>query len=204
MPTQVASIEKKIDAFEKKIAKIQTQIKGEQNKHAELLKFTNLLFENGDLLERAIADALKILGYDVENLREGDLEIDHVIVGPSNIRMIGEAEGKDSAAINISKFRQLESNINEDFERDEVEVPAKGLLFGNGYRLTHPDQRENQFTDKCQTNAKRLGTALIRTSDIYRIVVHLLDHPSDEDFKEKCRDAIESTNGEIVCFPEPD
>lgn len=204
LPAQVVNIDSKIDDLDNKIAKIQTQIKKERQKKAQLLKYTNLLFENGELLEETIAEALQLIGYTVENFRDGDLEIDHIIVGPNNVRMIGEAEGKDTTAVNISKFRQLESNINEDFERDEVEEPAKGILFGNGFRLTKPDQRESQFTAKCLTNAKRLGTALIRTSDLYDVVVHLLNHPSDEVFKEKCRDAIEKTSGEVVCFPKPE
>lgn len=204
IPKQADSIQKKIDALEKSVVEIRDQIRSERERKAELLRFTDLLFENGDLLERAIERTLKVLGYNVSNYREGALEFDHVIIGPSNVRMIGETEGKDNAAVSISKFRQLESNINEDFERDEVTEPAKGLLFGNGYRLTSPEQRGDQFADKCLTNARRLGTALIKTSDLYRIVVHLLDHPEDEIFKEKCRKAIEATNGEVVQFPDPD
>ncbi len=203
LPAQVTSIDLQIDGLKTKISEIETQIEEEQKKKKQLLKYTNLLFENGELLEEAITEVLVLIGYKVENFRKGDLEIDHIIVGPNNIRMIGEAEGKDTSAVNISKFRQLETNINEDFDRDEVEEPAKGVLFGNGFRLTKPDQRESQFTEKCLTNAKRLGTALIRTSDLYGVALYLLESPSDDKFKEKCRDAIESTNGEIVCFPKP-
>lgn len=118
--------------------------------------------------------------------------------------MIGESEGKDSSAIDITKFRQLESNINEDFAREEVDSPAKGILLGNGYRLAEPAKRENEFTKKCLVNAARLGTALIRTRDLYDVVVHILDNPKDAAFKEKCRDAIEATSGELVTFPAPD
>ena len=118
--------------------------------------------------------------------------------------MIGESEGKDSSAIDITKFRQLESNINEDFERQEVSEPAKGVLFGNGFRFTEPSTREEQFTKKCLTNAARLGTALVRTSDLYEAITYLIDNPGDESFREACRNAIETTRGEIVTFPKPD
>jgi hypothetical protein len=200
-PSQVATIDQKIEELEEQIAGIQKRIEQEREKKIKLLRYTNLIFENGNLLEDAIKCTLELIGYKVENFRVGDLEIDHIIVGPSKLRMIGEAEGKDTTAVNISKFRQLESNINEDFEREEVEEPAKGILFGNGFRLMQPDQRESQFTAKCLTNAKRLGTALIRTSDLYEVALHLLNHPSDAKFKAKCREAIESTKGDIVTFP---
>jgi hypothetical protein len=117
--------------------------------------------------------------------------------------MIGEAEGKDTSAIDIGKFRQLMSNIQEDFDRDEVDVPAKGLLFGNGYRLMPPESRAEQFTQKSLTNAKLHGTALIRTTDLYPVAVRLLDHPEDDDFRAACRAAIEDTAGAIVSFPKP-
>jgi hypothetical protein len=34
-------------------------------------------------------------------------------------------------------------------------------------------------------------------------MVHIIDHPKDEKFKAACRQAIESTTGEIVIFPSP-
>jgi hypothetical protein len=162
-----------------------------------------LFYEAGKPLERAIENTLQLLGYEVHTLGIGDLEIDHVIVGPSGKRMIGEAEGKDTSAIDISKFRQLASNIQEDFAREEVDAPAKGLLFGNGYRLMLPENRGEQFTQKCLTNARLHGTALIRTADLYPVAAHLLDHPDDDDFKAACRAAIEDTAGAIVSFPTP-
>ncbi|WOB77836.1 hypothetical protein [Brevundimonas nasdae] len=169
----------------------------------EINSYLSLLYGTGKPLERAIDKVLLLLGYNTENVRIGDLEIDHVIGGPSGVRMIGESEGKDSSAIDVSKFRQLESNIGEDFERDCISVPAKGLLFGNGYRLSPPDQRAEQFTQKCFINAKRLGSGLIRTIDLYDVAVWILDNPTDEKFKAACRKAIEDTSGEVVEFPQP-
>ena len=74
-------------------------------------------------------------------------------------RFIGEVEGKDNKAINIDKFSQLERNLNEDFAREGVDQFAKGVLFGNPYRLRSPDNRDDPFTDKCRTAAARRGAA---------------------------------------------
>lgn len=201
---------KTVDEIEADVAKIDAQMgelrrqRDEQMlKRVDVLEYSHLLYETGKPLESAIEKVLTLLGYAVETLRIGDLEIDHVIVGPSGSRMIGESEGKDSSAIDISKFRQLESNIGEDFERDEVEQPAKGLLFGNGFRLSAPAVRAEQFTQKSLTNAGRLGSALIRTADLYSVAVHLLNHPNDDVFRAACRAAIEDTAGGIVRFPDP-
>lgn len=202
LPKEALVIEGEIDEVKNKVLLLQQSIEEKVVAKSKLLKYANLLFEKGILLEESITNTLGLMGYIVENYREGDLEIDHIIVGPSKIRMIGETEGKDTSAISITKFRQLESNINEDFEREVVDDPAKGILFGNGYRLQDPSAREGQFTEKCLKNAKRLGTALVRTSDLYDVALYLLNHPHDEEYKLKCRDALEKTTGEIVSFPE--
>jgi hypothetical protein len=88
----------------------------------------DLLFEKGKLLENAISVALETLEYKAENYNDGNLELDHVITSPEGDRFIGEAEGKDTSAVNIDKFRQLAVNIHEDLQREEIENPAIGIL----------------------------------------------------------------------------
>lgn len=202
-PSKVADIDKEIITIDSEISKFQKQKELAEDLRNELLSYTHLLYESGNNLETAIEKALRLLDYEVENYRNDALEIDHVITSPEGKRMIGESEGKDNSAINITKFRQLETNINEDFARDEIETPAKGILFGNGFRFTKPDDREEQFTKKCLTNAQRLGTALVRTADLYSVALYVLNNPKDYEFKKACRDAIEGTSGSIVEFPSP-
>lgn len=197
----VASLEEIITKTNEKISKLEEKRAAIERQIADSREIEALLYENGKLLENAVEKALRLLGYEAGNFREGSLEIDHVITSPDGMRMIGEAEGKDTSAVDISKFRQLESNIGEDFERDEVTEPAKGILFGNGYRFTEPGKRKVEFTDKCLLNAKRLNTALVTTSSLYPLAVYLLDNPGDDAFKELCRRALETTSGEIVSFP---
>lgn len=161
----------------------------------------NLLFEKGKPLESSIIKALEILGYKAENYKEGSLEIDQVIVSPEGNRFIGEAEGKDNAAINIDKFRQLESNIQEDLQREEVLEPAIGILFGNGYRLTDPEKRQEQFTVKCIKNVERLNVVLIRTVDLFSAAKYIREN-NDRQFARECREAIIKNRGKIAEFPE--
>lgn len=200
-PRAVLTLESEIKDIEAEIHKLSEKQDTLLKEKDRLLAFSRLLYEGGKLLELAIEDALRTLGFKVENYRIGDIEIDHVILGPAGVRMIAESEGKDTSAIDITKFRQLESNINEDFARENASEPAKGVLFGNGFRFTEPSSRPEQFTAKCLTNAKRLGTALVRTSDLYQAVVYALDNPTDDAFLAACRSAIENCTGEVVTFP---
>lgn len=163
-------------------------------------KLKNLLFETGKPLENAVIKALKILGYKAENYDDGELEMDQIIISPEKIRYIGENEGKDNKDINITKFRQLVDALNADFSREEVEEKAFGILFGNAERLTDPDKRTLDFTDKCKSGADREKIALVKTTDLY-FVAKYLNENKDKKFEKECRDAIHKCLGKIVEFP---
>lgn len=169
-------------------------------KIGEEIKLRDLLFEKGKMLENAISIALGILGYKAENFNDGNLELDHIITSPEGDRFIGEAEGKDTSAINIDKFRQLAVNIQEDFQRDEVEILAVGILFGNGFRLTKPVNRTEQFTTKCINAAKSSNCILVRTTDLFRVAKYVKES-KDDNFAKSCRDMIKNSSGRIVEFP---
>ncbi len=162
----------------------------------------HLLFEKGTPLEDAILVSLKLMGFKASGFDDGKSEFDAVFSAPEG-RFIGEAEGRDNRAISIDKFSQLERNLHEDFSRDEIDEMAKGVLFGNGYRLEPPEERSDIFTEKCLTAAKRAGIALVRTPDMFELTRYLKEHPEDQDYATACRRAIADTEGTIVEFPTP-
>lgn len=161
-----------------------------------------LLFEKGKPLEQVIIHALKLMGFDARSFREGASEFD-VVFESAEGRLIGEAEGKDNKAINVDKLRQLAMNIHEDLQREEVTVPAKGVLFGNGYRLTPPAERPvESFTEKCILAAQSSSTALVATRDLFHAVRYLADNEEDDAYAEACRKAILSGVG-VTGLPAP-
>lgn len=191
---ELLDISKKLDDLQLQKQKLDSTLVEE----GELKK---LLFEKGHSLEDVIVRALKIIGFSARNYKDSESEFD-VVFESSEGRFLGEAEGKDNSAISIDKLRQLEMNIHEDLAREEVLEPAKGVLFGNAYRLLPLSERGNFFTEKCTTAAKRSGTALIMTPDLFVVAQYLQGNP-DEDFSRECRKAIFGTSGEIVKFPVP-
>jgi len=160
-----------------------------------------LLYETGPALENALLRALSLLGFQASGLKENDSEFDAVFVAREG-RFLGEAEGKDSKAINIDKITQLERNLQEDFAREEVTQYAKGVLFGNAFRFQAPQERPAFFTEKCQSAATRLKVAMIRTPDLFVVARYLSAHPTP-DFAAACRSAILATEGTVVVFPAP-
>jgi hypothetical protein len=105
-------------------------------------------------------------------------------------------------AINISKLRQLALNIHEDLERDEVDTPAKGVLFGNAYRLLPLEERIDPFTLKCVSATSTSSTALIFTPDLF-VVAQYLSNNKNVKFATKCRKLILSTVGRVEFPPLP-
>jgi hypothetical protein len=159
-----------------------------------------LLFEKGRPLEAAIIGALKCLGFSASNFKLTDSEFD-VVFESAEGRLIGEAEGKDNKAVNIEKLRQLAMNIQEDFQREEVQKLAKPVLFGNAFRLAPLPERGDPFTDKCCTAAEMSQTALVFTPDLFFAMQYVLES-KDLSYAKACREALVNTAGRVA-FPIP-
>lgn len=189
------------------LLKIEERIEAVQRQKEAILdllknagKLRSLLYENGKPLEFAVLDALRLLGFNASQYKDSDSEFD-VVFECVEGRFLGEVEGKDTKAINVEKLRQLGMNIVEDLQREDVESPAKGVLFGNGYRLTSPDERLVQFTDKCIKAAAASSTALIATDNLFKAVQYLKNQ-KDDDYASICRKTILLGNG-LVTLPAP-
>lgn len=195
--------------IQSRIISVQNQIEElKEHKHnlqillAQEQELSALLYETGKPLENAVSKALKILGYiQAENYNDGKLELDQVIVSPEGDRFIGECEGKDSTAINVDKFRQLNDSLYEDFQRAEVQEKANGIIFGNPQRLSEPDKRTLTFTEKCTNNARREKVGLVLTMDLFKAAKRIAD-TGDDEYARKCRQAIKEQLGVVVVFPE--
>jgi len=159
-----------------------------------------LLYEKGKPLENAIIEGLKTLGFVAEPFVDANSEFDVVFESPEG-RLIGEAEGKDNKAISIEKLRQLAMNIHEDLQREEVTSPAKGVLFGNPFRLIPVAERATPFTEKCLRSAESSSIGLLATYDLYLAVRHLKNTP-DSDYAKRCRVALVTGVGS-VSLPRP-
>lgn len=190
----------RIEKTQGEILKLEKEISDLKSELAQEEAIKNLLFEAGKPLEDAIILSLRILGFSAERYTEGNSEFDSVFASEEG-RFLGEAEGKETKAIAIDKFSQLMRNLGEDLKREEVAEPANGVLFGNAYRLSKPEDRMEFFTQKCITSAKSQGIALVRTPDLFWVVKYLKEN-KDFEYAKKCRKQLLASKGEIVQFPE--
>ena len=196
-----AALEKKIRSITSKVERLQTDRSDLSMRLAREGGLRRLLYETGHQLEDAVLEALTLLGFKAERYRDTESEFDAVFTSPEG-RFLGEAEGKDKKAIGIDKFSQHERNLQEDFAREEVSAYAKGVLFGNAFRLMPPSQRPEFFTSKCLSGAQRSKIALVRTSDLF-VAAKYLRERKDAPYATKFREALLLTEGEVVRFPQP-
>lgn len=189
----------KLLMIEKRLEEVQAEKEFVIDQLKSLERLRHLLFEKGKPLEYAILDALRTIGFNVSQFEDGESEFDAVFESKEG-RLIGEAEGKDNKAINIDKLRQLALNVHEDLEREEINEPAKSVLFGNAYRLLPLDERPEPFTQKCLSASVTSSTALVSTPDLFKVAKYLKDN-KDVKFATKCRKTILSTTG-LVKFPD--
>lgn len=187
--------------IESEISRLQEERKALKERLQAEGELRNLLYEKGAILEEAILKALKLLGFTANNYKDSESEFDAIFESPEG-RFLGEAESKDNAAVNVDKIRQLEMNIQEDYAKEGVETIAKGVLFGNAFRLIEPAARMEFFTKKCVSAALRSGIALMRTPDLFTVCQYLSD-TWDPDFARLCREAIFAAAGVVVVFPSP-
>lgn len=190
-----------IDKIETEIIKLQEELESSREALSEATIPKKLLYETGTPLEKSIIYGLQVIGFKAENYEDAESEFDIVFESDDEGRFIGESEGKNSSAINVTKFRQLEANIQEDYAKEHVTDYAKGILFGNPYRLSHPTERTDCFTNKVQTSAKRSGIALVNTHELFEVVKYLLD-TNDQDYAKEVRKCFKNISGEIIQFPD--
>lgn len=191
--------------IQQKLLKVEEELHN-LNENKNLLKeslneetqIRGLLYESGKSLEAIIHKALKILGFETAQYADGKSEFD-VVFESEDGRLLGEVEGKDNKPINIEKLRQLSMNIHEDLERDCVSIAAKGILFGNGYRVKPIQERAEQFTEKCITNAKSLSFGLVATSDLFLACRYILNS-NDQEYAADCRRILLDGVG-VIKFP---
>ena len=198
--TREAALSEQLLQIQSNISELERERETVEADMADAGNLKPLLFEQGHTLEQAVLAAMELMEFEANSYRDSDSEFD-VVLESDEGRCIGEVEGRDNRAIGIDKMRQLEVNILEDLDRDEVSEPAKGILFGNAFRLKPPSDRpEEHFTAKCLSAAKRNGTALVRTCDLFYVAKALADEPNEQ-FASLCREAILNTSGQEVEFP---
>ncbi|MDP3445092.1 MAG: hypothetical protein Q8T08_19700, partial [Ignavibacteria bacterium] len=181
--------------IQQKIEELESQkIKIEEQKN-QITQYKGLLYEQGFELEELVIKAFRLFGFKAENRKLDDIEHDMIFESEEG-RGIAELEGKDNDAIHISKLDQLNRAVDEDFEL--MGNFPQGILIGNHYRFTKPENRKDAFTEKVHIVAKKKSFGLLNTCEIFYAVDYLQRNPDDNEFRISCRTKILKITGEEI------
>lgn len=165
-----------------------------ERKEEQLKSFQILLYGQGKhVLEPIVREAFRLLGFDAPE--PDDYEEDYDLRATcSEGQAIGEIEGVDNGPVNVDKYRQLLDYVNQEITKNNISY--KGILIGNGHRLTDPIKRLDQFTADARRGCKSQGFCMIATSDLFRAVNAVLADPNDDSLTTKIRQSIMTTEGD--------
>ena len=195
-----AELFQRIGSVQQNIDELQQGKEELESERQELLDYQGLIYEQGTPLETVVKQALQLLGFSAEPYQNDDIDHDVLLRAAEGVA-VAEVEGKDNNAVNIEKLDQLGRVEDEYRNEHDGDYPDAALLIGNAYRLTHPDDRKDPFTDKALKTAKRKNFGLLTTVDLFKATVRVLENPDDDDFKVACRKAILETKGQEIHLP---
>jgi len=143
----------------------------------KLLSHRELLYSSGKfVLEPAVRRALRILKFTVKEPEEYAGEWDISMVDSQGRYYVGEVEGPEGA-VDFDKLRQLLAYV---LEQGKDNPDCRGVLIGNGYRSTPPEERPLQFTEHVIKNSEKHDCALVPTTELFRAVCAVLANPAPE------------------------
>jgi len=179
---------------ERKLA-IEAEAEQLRDERASLQSYRVLLYGYGkSVLEPIVRSSFRLLGFNVPEPDEYRGEWDVEVHEPSTSETaIGEVEGSEGV-IDVEKFRQLLNYVQDEAldGRDH-----RGLLIGNGYRLTAPEapERQSQFSTHALNGARKNGYCLLPTTELFKAVCAVLEAPEDEGQRIAIRHSILSSVG---------
>ena len=195
--------QEEIEEINEKLDRLKGRKKKLQGDQQEIVSYKKLLYGSGKfVLEPQVRQALELFGFQVTR-KPTEYEIDEeydAVLHSSEFEMgaIAEVEGRDNKPINLGKYRQLLDKV--DRARSETDNKYTGILIGNAYRLSPPEERDNQFTERALHRCEDQNYAAVTTTELYKAVQKVLENPKDKTFKEKIRSKLIASSGFTTLF----
>lgn len=188
---------KKIDKLKEEAVRIQERLDKESRPK-------EILFETGGRLETLVAEVLRTLGAEVEELGQPDRE-DGRMRTPLDSRILYEVKGTQSRAKREYARQVLDWHTGAQLEDNGWN--GTPLLIVNANRLDDPSEHEQPFHGKIETFAGDRGLALCTTVDLFEAVVADQEGKLDRDLfwqaltrggRVNIEECITSTNGKGI------
>lgn len=186
----LSELEGETEKLHKEISELQERLNTVERQKTEQQKYLKLLYEQGKYqLEPVVRDTFSVFGFNVKEAEPSD-----GLVESDEGSALIEIEGRDKNPITIDKYSKLLNYIVND-EAQTAAPRKKGILIGNGFRLSAPKDREQQFTKEVIGAAKNTGFCLLTTQIMFDLVCKVLADPDNDDLKRQIRQQLLATDG---------
>ena len=156
-------------------AEIQKELREKEKELSHLQRWKRLVYDDGFGLEEIVKEALELVGAKVTKLSpEKD---DYRVVVEGYVEGVLEVKGTRKKEFARKDLRQLSDWMDQAVAETLADV--KGLFIGNAGRESEPAGRGDMFDTNSTTFAKLKKMALLRSMDLYCIVVLKLLHKLD-------------------------
>ena len=158
----LAELEAKQEAAAAALAEAQAKAAEAKAQLREMDRHRQLLWQEGKYgLEAAARDAFTALGY----AASGTIDEPCLLIHEGE-RLLLEVEGSP-AAVGMEPHYRLRQRLEQAIAEGR---PLKGLVLVNGYRLTSPLTRENQYTDSLRIAAESMRYCLLTTAQLFEVL----------------------------------
>jgi len=148
-------------------AEIQKELKEKEKELSHVQRWKRLLYDDGFGLEEIVKEALELLGATVTKLSpEKD---DYRVVVEGYVEGVLEVKGTRRKEFARNDLRQLSDWMDQAVAEKLADV--KGIFIGNACREREPADRGEMFDANITTFARLKKMALLRSMDLYCIVV---------------------------------
>jgi len=142
----------------------------------EIEEVKRLVYTKGKVLKRAVAFALKKIGYEVHILPDGTLP---------DLRI---ADGKRKAIVEIKGHEKRQSTRSDVLQIlgyiSETDTTEKGIVISNHEIAKKPSERSQEaFTTGAIQLAERNDISLISCTELYKVTMYILEGKLDDTSK---------------------
>ena len=164
-------MEAEAEEAEKAAGEANARLDAVRERQGTLTKHRRLIFEEGRALDEAVTDALRTLGFVVE---EGDGEI--LTVYSEGAKAFVATGGSRETVVEwpyIRLQRRLEQHLLNKSEQ------LRGIIVVNGQRTMPPDDRRERFTDALRIACENYRYCLVTGETLFALVQRALGSADD-------------------------
>ena len=164
-------LEAELEEAEAAASESKAHVDAVRERHDTLARHRRLLWEDGQVFQSAVVEALRLLGFAVEHTAGEPITLEH-----EGTKAFVEVESARDQVVEwpyIRLQRRLEERLLQQSEQ------LKGIIIANGYREKDPEDREDELSNPLKIAAENYGYSLLTTRTLFELIKRTLAGADD-------------------------